>query len=63
MEWGTEHECLILDADHAVIFTKQYHWGEWYDDGEVLKEKWEPGMNVRAINYCIDEDEETFTSL
>lgn len=31
--------------------------GGWVDDGETLREKWQPGMGVRRVNYCIGEDD------
>jgi len=36
--------------------------GGWVDDGEILKEQWEPGMGIRRVNYCIGEDD-TFRSM
>ena len=64
-EFATQHECLILDAEHIVIFDEAilFAGGEWIDDGQILQEKWEPGMNVRAINYCISDDSNYFVSM
>ena|ERR1719469_28581 len=66
-EWafGSLHECLIVDADHIVVYDGHYRYGdgEWIDDGEILYKEWEPGMGIRALNYCIDEDNNTYRSM
>lgn len=60
-----EHECLELDADHIVWYdeSKNFDDGGWIDDGEVLDLEWESGWGVRAINYCIDDYDDTFQSM
>ena len=63
--FGALHECLVLDADHIVMYEDHYRYDEggWVDDGEILYAKWAPGMGVRAINYCIDDVNNTFKSM
>ena len=53
----TLHECLLVDSDHMVMYDENWRYagGEWIDDGQILNKKWEPGMRVRAINYCLDK--------
>jgi len=55
-EMKSVEECLILDDDHVGALDELYDDGEWIDDGEVLLEKWTPGMGVVAVNYCTDDD-------
>jgi len=64
-EWNVEHECLELDADHIVWYdeSSNFESGGWIDDGEVLDLEWESGWGVRAINYCIDDYDDTFQSM
>ena len=57
----TTEECLLRDDEHVSGATdmaelKGMGDGSWVDDGEVLLEEWAPGMGVRAVNYCIDND-------
>ena len=64
--FGTNDDvCLKLDAEHVVVYDEnwQYAGGEWIDDGQILKQSWEPGMGIRAVNYCIDESAKTFLSM
>ena len=51
------NKCLVVDADHMVMYDENWRYagGEWIDDGQILNEKWESGMGVRAINYCINK--------
>lgn len=42
---------------------KGLYEGEWIDDGDVLKQQWKPGMDIRAVNYCTDKENGWFTSL
>ena len=37
--------------------------GNWIDDGEVLLEEWSPGMGIRAVNYCVDDEDGWFLSM
>ena len=29
--------------------------GGWVDDDAILLENWTPGMNIRAVNYCVKD--------
>ena len=29
--------------------------GGWISDGKILLSKWEHGMDMRALNYCVNE--------
>ena len=48
--------CLLRDANmvsgQAIIWDR--FGGGVVDDGEVLLEKWSPGMNVKEVDYCQD---------
>ena len=65
--WFAEHhDCLVVDADHLVFFDDHWRYeddGYWIDDGQILVDKWQPGHHVRAINYCVDEVNNTFRSM
>ena len=37
--------------------------GGWIDDGEILLNSWRPGMAVKAVNYCVDEQMNTYKSI
>jgi len=62
---GTEHKCLLLDADHITFFDEhdKYAKGAWIDDGQVMQKSWSTGMSVRAIKYCVDAADNTFKAL
>ena len=51
-------ECLILDNEKVGAMDDVYdeRGGGWIDDGDILREDWSPGMGVKKINYCIDDD-------
>ena len=60
------HECLDVDADHLVYFSERRRWrkeGGWIDDGKFLFAEWEVGMGIRAVNYCINENNNTYRSM
>ena len=63
--YGDFYECLVVDADHIVMYEDHYRYrdGGWIDDGEILREKWETGMGIRALNYCVDEQNNTYKSM
>ena len=37
--------------------------GAWVEDLRILDDKWEYGMDVRAVTYCVDEEREQYKSL
>ena len=37
--------------------------GSWVDDSSILLEKWAIGMEMKALNYCLDETDLTFISM
>lgn len=37
--------------------------GAYVDDGIKLLEGWQVGMNLKAINYCIEEEDFAFISM
>ena len=59
----TADECLILDSDKVGAIHEVYdsRGGGYIDDGEVLREQWSPGMGVKKIAYCLEDEE--FVSL
>jgi len=30
--------------------------GSWVSDGDILKDQWESGTGIYAINYCVADD-------
>ena len=49
----------MLDTDKIGAIHEAFDGkgGGYIDDGEVLREKWTPGMGIVAVNYCVDGDE------
>ena len=41
-------------SENLELYNEE-HQGSWVDDGEILLEKWEIGMNIRAVKYCQNE--------
>jgi len=58
-EARTVEECLILDTDKVGAVHDLYdkRGGGYIDDGDILIEKWSPGMGIVALNYCEDGDD------
>ena len=61
---GTPAQCLLLDKSNlkGLDKTPDSANGKYIDDGEVLKKDWEPGMEVKAIQYC-ETNIKTFASI
>ena len=60
----TPEQCLQLDKPSLKGNEKssEFDSGRFIDDGEVLKKLWEPGMGVKAIQYC-ETKNNTFASI
>ena len=57
-------DCIWLDSfgvSGLMLFPPSV--GGWVSDGEILLEDWEHGMDMRALNYCINEQTGRFTSM
>ena len=57
-------DCIWLDSfgvSGLMLFPPSV--GGWVSDGEILLKDWEHGMDMRALNYCINEQTGRFTSM
>ena len=63
----TIEDCLLKDSEHVSSGTidalDDIEIGNWIDDAEVLLEEWSPGMGVRAVNYCTNDEDGSFLSM
>ena len=61
--YGAE-DCIWLDVwGVAGLINFPPEVGGWVSDEEILLEKWEHGMDMRALDYCIHEDEHYLISV
>ena len=58
-------ECIYINAagEAAMLLYWNYLNGAWVEDLRILDDKWEYGMDVRAVTYCVDEEREQYKSL
>ena len=57
-------QCIWLDPfGVSGLIVEMPEGGEWVSDYELLQQKWEPGWDMRALNYCVDGESGRFLSL
>ena len=57
-------DCIWLDSfgvSGLMLFPPSV--GGWVSDGEILLKDWEKGMDMRALNYCVNETTGRFISM
>jgi len=58
------YDCIELDASGvAGLMYFPPSVGGWVDDSGILIEKWVRGMEMKALDYCLDDTELSFISM